>query len=93
MCVSVVLYCSVFEKCLLPCGHIVRCMFMQSKTQFQANISIFHSLIHYANSSTEYFSNWLGHETPLLPLSMCLFCTKAAVGQLTGGNYLLAGTK
>lgn len=52
---------------LLPCGRIVRCMFVQGKTSFQANISIFHCFIYYVNSSTEYFYNWLGHKDPPPP--------------------------
>lgn len=31
---------------------------------------MFHCFIYYVNSSTEYFSNWLGHETPPLPPSL-----------------------
>lgn len=78
-------------------------MFVHSKTLSQANISNFHWVIYYVNSSTEYFSNWFGQEdppthTPLfpqhnLPRSMCLCYTKAAVGRLACGNYLLAGLK
>lgn len=58
---------------------------------------MFHHFIYYVNSSTEYFSNWLGHDPPPFPvllLHVSLFAQRRQFGQLVwGGNYLLAATK
>lgn len=82
----------IFEKRWPPRGLIVGCVFVRDKTSLRAHISMFHRFIYYVNSSTEYFSNWLGHE-PLLPipipvllLHVSLFAQRQRFGQLVWGG-------
>lgn len=78
--------------CQLPHGLVVRSVFVQDKTSLQAHILMFHCFIYYVNSSTEYFSNWLGQVTPRhpsTPYPMCLFLHKGSSSDsLLVGIYL-----
>lgn len=74
-----------------PRGLVVRCVFVQDKTSPRAHILMFHCFIYYVNSSTEYFSNWPGHErlpTPHpSPPHVSLLAQRRRLGQLAGGEF------